>query len=183
MKKDIKIDFKQLSADPRILVVIIAIACAALIGLCVYTSKQTKQTEAEVNKQVEVFEENRNAIANLLKLKSRSEQYLAQNEQYEKLITSDGLNQEELTVFFDKFVEGYGCRDTLIEFQESPTQSSISSIMIVIEVEGKMENIMALCDGIVTQDRFYRIDSVTFTQANEEDGTKKATINVVAFSK
>lgn len=183
MKKDMKIDFKKLSADPRILVVIIAIACIALIGLCVYTSKITKENEIQLNEQVQTFEENKAAIANLLKLKSRSEQYLVQNEKYEKLITSDGINQEELTVFFDHFVENYGCRCTLIEFQEDPNASSIQSALMVLEVDGKMENIMALCDGIVTQERFYRIDSVTFAPGGTDEESKKATINVIVFSK
>ncbi len=181
MKKEMKIDFKQLSADPRVLVVIIAIACAALIALCVYTSKQTKETEAQISSQVATFEENKAAIANLLTLKARSEQYIKQNEKYESLITSDGLNQQDFMVYFDDFCKAYDCRMNLIEFGEQSAEGDVQSLRFSLTVEGKFENLMAICDGIVTQDRFYRIDGVSFTNGN--DGNKVAYINVVAFSK
>ncbi|MBO4338338.1 MAG: hypothetical protein J5877_00260 [Clostridia bacterium] len=181
MKKEMKIDFKQLSADPRVLVVIIAIACAALIALCVYTSKQTKATEAQISEQVSVFEQNKSAIANLLTLKARSEQYIKQNEKYESLITSDGLSQQDFMVYFDGFCKAYDCRMNLIEFGEQSTEGDVQSLSFTLTVEGEFENLMAICDGIVTQDRFYRIDGVTFTPGS---GDKKvAVINVVAFSK
>ena len=181
MKKEIKIDFKQLSADPRILVVIIAIACAALIGLCVYTSNQTKATEEPLKSQIDTFEENKAAIANLLILKSRSEQYIKQNEEYENLITTDGLNQQDFMVFFDNFCKAYDCRMTLIEFGEMVSVGEVNSLKFTISVEGEFENLMAICDGIITQDRFYRIDGVTFAPGNNDN--KVATIDVVAFSK
>ena len=181
MKKEIKIDFKQLSADPRILVVIIAIACAALIALCVYTSKQTKETEEQLNNQISVFQENKSAIENLLALKARSDQYIKQNEEYENLITSDGLSQQDFMIFFDKFCNKYDCRMTLIEFGELGMEGEIQSQSFDLTVEGEFENLMAVCDGIVTQDRFYRIDGVTFSSGNE--GKKVAVIKVVAFSK
>lgn len=181
MKKDNKIDFKQLSADPRILVVIIAIACAALIGLCVYTNNQTKATQAEIDSQVVSFEQNKSAIANLLVLKSRSEQYVKRNAEYESLLTSDGLSQQEFMIFFDNFCKAYDCRMTLIEFGEQGTEGEIQSLQFNLTVEGKFENLMAVCDGIVTQDRYFRIDGVTFSPNNEE--TKVANISVVAFSK
>lgn len=181
MKKDIKIDFKQLSADPRILVVFIAIACAALIGLCVYTSNQTKKTEELLKSQIDTFEENKVAIANLLTLKSRSEQYIKQNEEYENLITTDGLNQQDFMVFFDNFCKAYDCRMTLIEFGEMVPVSEVNSLEFTVTVEGEFENLMAICDGIITQDRFYRIDGVTFAPGSNDN--KVATIDVVAFSK
>lgn len=181
MKKELKIDFKKLSADPRILVVIIAIACAALIGLCVYTAKQTKATEEEISKQISVFQENKGAIEDLLLLKARSKQYIKQNEEYEALITSDGLNQQDFMVFFDNFCKAYDCRMTLIEFGEMLPVGEVQSQSFTLSVEGEFVNLMAVCDGIVTQDRFYRIDGVSFAQGNGDN--KVATINVVAFSK
>jgi len=181
MKKENKIDFKQLSADPRILVVIIAIACAALIGLCVYTSKQTKETEAQIKTQMETFEMNKASIQNLLILKARSEQYKERNAQYESLITSDGLNQQDFMIFFDDFCKAYGCRMTLIEFGEMGSEGDVQSLKFDLTVEGEFENLMAICDGIVTQDRFYRIDGVSFAPGN--DSNKVAHISVVAFSK
>ena len=184
MKKDAnKVDFKQLSADPRILVVIISIACIALIALCVYTAKQTKETEAHIKTQVEKFEENKNAIQNLLVLKSRSEQYIEKNEEYENLITSNGLNQQDFMVFFDGFCKAYNCKMTLIEFGEQSTEGEIESLRIDMTVEGDFENLMAICDGIVTQDRYYRIDDVTFNPAGKGGDAKEAEISFVAFSK
>jgi Tfp pilus assembly protein PilO len=181
MKKENKIDFKQLSADPRILVVIIALACAALIGLCVYTAKQTKEVEAQVKSHMAVFEENKSSIENLLKLKARSNQYLEKNEEYEALITDDGLSQQDMMIFYDNFCKQYGCRMNLIEFGEEATEGDVNSLKFKLTVEGKFENLMAVCDGIVTQDRFYRIDGVTFSPSGEDN--KIATIDVVAFSK
>lgn len=181
MKKEMKIDFKQLSADPRILVVIIAIACAALIALCVYTAKQTKEVETQINEQVAVFQDNKVAIGNLLTLKARSEQYIKQNEQYEALITEDGLSQQDFMIFFDNFCKAYDCRMNLIEFGEQSAVGDVQSLNITLNVEGEFENLMAICDGIITQDRYYRIDGVTFAPGTGD--SKIATINVVAFSK
>ncbi len=181
MKKELKIDFKQLSADPRLLVVIIALACAALIGLCVYTANQTKATEEEIKTQLSVFQDNKASIEDLLRLKAQSEQYIKQNDEYEALITSDGLNQQDFMIFFDNFCKAYDCRMTLIEFGELIPVGEVQSQSFTLSVEGEFENLMAICDGIVTQDRFYRIDGVTFTNGN--NGVKVATINVVAFSK
>lgn len=181
MKKELNIDFKKLSADPRILVVIIALACAALIALCVYTSKETKANEAEVKTQVEAFEENKVAIENLLTLKARSNQYLKKNEEYEALIPSDGLSQQDMMIFYDNFCKQYDCRMNLIEFTGENTEGDVHSLSFNLTVEGKFDNLMAICDGIVTQDRFYRIDGVTFSQGG--NGNKIAVINVVAFSK
>ena len=181
MKKELKIDIKQLSADPRLLVVIIAIACAALIALCVYTNKQTTVAEEQVKTQFATFEDNKAAIAGLLQLKARSEQYIKQNKEYEKLITSEGLNQQDFMVYFDKFCKQYDCRMNLIEFGEMSSVGDVQSLNITLTVEGEFENLMAICDGIVTQERFYRIDGVTFNPATGDN--KVATINVVAFSK
>ena len=181
MKKDINIDFKKLSADPRVLVVIIVLACAALIALCVYTNNQTKLVEDEIQTQVSAFENNKQSIENLLLLKARSDQYLQRNEEYEALLTSDGLSQEEFMIYFDKFCKQYDCRMTLIEFGGTETIGDVQSLSIRLTVEGEFENLMAICDGIVTQDRFYRIDEVTFAMGSQ--GKKVATINVVAFSK
>ncbi|MBE6835548.1 MAG: hypothetical protein E7515_04775 [Ruminococcaceae bacterium] len=181
MKKGINIDFKKLSSDPRLLVVIIAIACAALIALCVYTANQTKATEKQISDQVAVFKDNKTAIENLLSLKARSEQYVKQNEEYESLITSDGLNQQDFMVFFDNFCKAYDCRMTLIEFGEQGVVGEVQSLSFTLTVEGEFENLMAICDGIVTQDRFYRIDGVTFAPGTGDN--KVATISVVAFSK
>ena len=181
MNKESKIDMKKLSADPRILVVIIALACAALIALCVYTSKDTKQVEEQIKVQVENFDTNKAQITNLLELKSRSNQFLEQNEKYEALLTSDGLSQQDFMIYFDNFCKQYDCRMNLIEFGEEGTEADINYLKFTLTVEGKFENLMAVCDGIVTQDRFYRIDGVVFTPATGEN--KVATINVVAFSK
>ena len=181
MKKELKIDFKQIAADPRVLVVIIVLACAALIGLCVYAANETKATEESIKKQVEAFENNKTAIENLLALKARSEQYMKQNEEYEALITSDGLNKQEFMVFFDNFANMYDCRLTLIEFDDALPENGIYSMTFRMTVEGDFENLMALCDGIVTQDRFYRIDAVTFAAGSGD--FKSADITVAAFSK
>jgi len=181
MKKEMKIDFKQLSADPRVLVAIIAVACAALIGLCVYTAKQTKEVETQVANQVQVFQDNKVAIGNLLTLKARSEQYIKQNEQYEALITKDGLSQQDFMIFFDGFCKAYDCRMNLIEFGEQSTEGEVQSLSFTLTVEGEFQNLMAICDGIITQDRYYRIDGVTFASGTGD--LKVATINVVAFSK
>ena len=180
-KEKKSIDLKQLSADPRILVVIIAIACAALIGLCVYTNKQTVETEAQIKSQMETFDQNKAAIQNLLILKARSEQYKERNAEYESLITSDGLSQQDFMIFFDGFCKAYNCRMTLIEFGEYANEGEIQSLKFNLTVEGEFENLMAVCDGIVTQDRFYRIDAVSFAPGSGDN--KVANISVVAFSK
>ena len=183
MKKGINIDFKKLSADPRILVVIIALACAALIALCVYTAKQTKQTQEQIKVEMSTFEENRARIASLLALKERSSQFMKQNEEYETLISSEGLDQKEFMIYFDRLCKQYSCNMTAVEFGEPGSEGGISSLSFDLSVEGEFKNLMALCDGIVTQDRFFRIDAVTFSQEGSDTSKKTATITVVAFSK
>jgi len=182
-KKEFHVDLKKLSADPRLLVVIIAIACIALIGLCVYTASQISENEAKAYELNETIKRNQDEVRSLERLRDQSAQYEAQNAQYEKLLNNSGINQEELAKFFDKIVAEHNCRDELIEFLEGEPSGDVQSISARIVLTGEMSDIMDLCDDIVKQDRFYRIDSFILSEESSETENKRAEITVVAFSK
>lgn len=181
MKKELpKIDLKKIYADPRVFVVLISIVCIALIVVCVYTLKQTTATEASIAASVQEFNDNKAAIENLLALKERADIYEKQNEKYEKLITSEGFDQQKFMIDFDALCNDYNCRMTLITFQEQYDFGGVKNLPIQLTVSGKYNDIMSLCDAIITQDRFYRIDGLKINSTSDQ---KVATIELVAVSK
>ena len=191
MKKELpKIDLKKLSANPVVFAVLISIVCIALLVVCIYTANQTKTTQAAIETSVQEFNTNKKSIEKLLDRKEKSDLYTQQNAKYEALITSGGFDQQQFMIDFDKISNDYNCRLTLITFGDQGSASGVKTQPIEITVTGSYNDLIALCDGIISQDRFYRIDGIKITsqggasaQNSTSSGTKSAVIDIVAFSK
>ena len=79
--------------DVRIVIAIIVVASIALVALIVYTTGLINEKIVEIDKAKQTYANNQTKIEGLLALQAQSEQFKAQKEKYDAMISTDGLDQ------------------------------------------------------------------------------------------
>lgn len=180
----------KLVEDVRIFIILIAIACVALIVMSVFGIKSANKTTEAIAQQKTEYSKNQMAIANLKALQSKSYEYEALRDKYAELIPNSTLDQQKIMIEMEDLCDDGNCLLTDIQFGELLSGDGISQIPVTLSITGTFSNIVALCQGIVTAPEFMRIDAISMesqTDNSNNDKTKADTktvqVTVVKFAK
>lgn len=174
--------------DVRVVIGVIAIACIGLIVMIVFGTKGIDETLVQIDEVKSEYKANQAAIANLLALQSRSQEYMDQRDQYNALISSDGLDQQQIMIDMENNVEAYNCMLSSITFGEQTTVGSVQQIAVTISINGTYDDIMRFCHDTVNGEQIKRIDTIKMSssaagKSSTSETVKTADIVIVLFSK
>ena len=174
--------------DVRVVIGVIAIACIGLIVMIVFGTKGINETLVQIDEVKSEYKTNQASIANLLALQSRSQEYMDQRDQYNALISSDGLDQQQIMIDMENDVEAHNCILTNIVFGEQTATGSVKQIAVTISMSGTYDNIMQFCHDTVNGEQIKRIDTIKMTassggNSSASEANKSADIVIVLFSK
>lgn len=183
--------------DVRVFIVLMAIACVALIVMSVFGVKSANKTTAAIELQKTEYSKNQLAIANLKALQSKSAEYEALRDRYAALIPNTTLDQQKIMIEMDERCEEGNCLLTDIQFGDFATGDGVSQLPVTLSVTGTFNDIMTLCQKIVTDQEYMRIDAISMSSseatasasqtntaaAKKTNSTKTVQITVVKFAK
>lgn len=177
-----KKDIKNIMDDVRIVIAVIVVACIALIALIVYTTGLINEKVAMIDDVKQEYAQNQAKIESLLALQAQSEEFKAKKEEYDRMISSDGIDQKQIMIDIEKEVEAHNCTLSSITFDELTNTGVVNQIGVNIHIIGEYTDIMTYCRDVVTGEQIRRIDTINMTPASLKD-TKEADIVIVEFSK
>lgn len=178
-KKDKKINLVD---DIRVFIGLMALACIALIVATVFSAKSIETTLTSIDEAKAEYQENQASIANLHALQSKSDEYKAQRDEYNAMISSEKLDQQQIMIDMETDVESHNCTLNDIAFEEATNTGLLNQISVTLSVQGKYSDIMSFCYDTVNGEQIKRIDTINMTDEGTEN-VKKAEIVVVLFSK
>jgi Tfp pilus assembly protein PilO len=179
-----KADVKNALNDVRVVIAVIVVACIALIALIIYTTGLINNKLVSIAEAKSEYAANQTKIESLLALQAQSEEFKAKKEEYDKMISTDGLDQRQLMIDYEKEVESYNCTMASLTFGEPGNTGLVNQIEISIHIIGDYTDIMNYCRDVVTGEQIRRIDTINMTSSQGASETKKeADIVIVEFSK
>lgn len=180
---------KKLMDDVRVFVALIAVVCIILIVFSVLGVRGINETMEAIETQKTEYRNSQLAIANLKALQSRSSEYEALSAEYSKLIPNTTLDQQTIMIEMETRCDNAGCTLTDIQFAEATSTESVTQMMVTLSVTGDFSKILDLCNEIVTDEEFMRIDAISMlssgasSSADATNTRKTAQISVVKFAK
>ena len=178
-----KVDVKNILNDVRVVIAVIVVACIALIALIVYTTGLINNKLVSIAEAKSEYTANQTKIESLLALQAQSEEFKAKKEEYDKMISTDGLDQRQLMIDYEKEVESYNCTMSSLTFGDPANTGLVNQIEISIHVIGDYTDIMNYCRDVVTGEQIRRIDTINMTSQSASETKKEADIVIVEFSK
>lgn len=162
----------KLIEDVRVFIVLMAIACIVLIVLSVFGVKAANKTTAAIEQQKTEYSKNQLAIANLKALQSKSEEYEALRDKYAELIPNTTLDQQKIMIEMEERCDNGGCMLTDIQFGELTAGDGVSQLPVTLSITGSFNDIVKLCQEMVTSQEFMRIDTISMDGLSGATGTK-----------
>ena len=175
-----KTDVKNMLNDVRVVIAIIVLACIALIALIVYTTGLINDKMVEIGKAKQTYAENQTKIESLLALQAQSEEFKAKKEEYDRMISTEGLDQRELMISYEKEVEAHHCYLTSLSFGEPTNTGVVNQIDVSITVVGDYTDIMTYCRDVVTGEQIRRVDTISMKPSGDKT---EAELVIVEFSR
>lgn len=175
---------KNIFDDVRIVIAIIIVACIALIVLTVLGTKSINDTLVKIDSVKQEYKENQAQIANLKALQSRSEEYKAQSDQYDSMLSKRPLDQQQIMIDMEADVEAHNCLLTNLTFGEQTNTGLVNQIQVTLSVTGTYTDIMSFAHDTVNGTEIKRIDSIIMRQQASSDDKgpiKSADITIVLF--
>lgn len=183
--------------DVRLVIAILIIACIAIIVMIVFGTKSINSTKAEIESAKTKYSQNQASIANLKALQSKSSEYEAQRDEYQAMISSDPLDQQEIMKDMEEEVEAHNCSLTEVTFGEQSSANGVNQIQVNIKVTGNFADVMKFCYDTVHGEQIKRIDTIKMESTNKTstsssktskssssstDGKKTVELVIVLFS-
>ncbi len=175
---------KSILDDVRVVITVIVIACIALIVLTVFGTKSINETLVKIDRVKQEYKENLAQIANLKALQSKSEEYKAQSDEYDEMLSKDPLDQQQIMIDMETDVEAHNCTLTNIAFGEQTNTGLVNQIQVTVSVTGSYADIMSFAHDTVSSTEIKRIDSLVMKQSSSSsdgESIKTADITVVLF--
>lgn len=175
---------KNILDDVRIVIAVIIVACIALIVLTVFGTKSINDTLVKIDSVKQEYKENQAQIANLKALQSKSEEYKAQNEQYDAMLSKRPLDQQQIMIDMEADVEAHNCMLTNVTFGEQTNTGLVNQIQVTLSVTGAYADIMSFAHDTVNGTEIKRIDSIIMKQqasSDDKEPLKTANITIVLF--
>lgn len=173
---------KNILDDVRVVIAVIVVASIALIALIVYTTGLINEKIVEIDKAKQTYANNQTKIEGLLALQAQSEQFKDQKEKYDAMISTEGIDQRQLMIDFEKEVESYDCSLNSLTFGELTNTGLVNQITVNIQIIGEYTDIMNYCRDVVTGEKIRRIDTINMSPYSTSD-LKEADIVIVEFSR
>ena len=175
-----KTDVKNMLNDVRVVIAVIVLACIALIALIVYTTGLINNKMVEIGSVKQTYAQNQAKIESLLALQAQSEEFKAKKDEYDRMISSDGLDQRQLMIDYEKEVESYDCYLTSLSFGELTNTGVVNQIDVSITVVGDYTDIMTFCRDVVTGEQIRRVDTINMEPSGDKT---EAELVIVEFSR
>lgn len=183
MNKDIKLSDLKGKINSTVFVAIAMVLLVIVLGVASYfTIQEVAELKDSIGKNVIAFNENKNLVASLEKLKADSEYYSKQQAEYDKVIADNGTyNTVDYYVEIDELCKKYGLNVVDITVGDMEENGNVSQATTVISVVGEEIDVRRMAVEIVSQEQIARID--TIAMAKQQDGTVAASMVIVNFTK
>ena len=183
MNKDIKLSDLKEKVNSTVLVAIAMVLLVAVLGVASYfTIQEVTSLKDTIGKTVIAYNENKNLVASLEKLKSDSEYYAKQQAEYDKVIADNGTyNTVDYYVEIDEICKKYNLQIVDISVGDMVVNGNVSEATTALSVVGEEIDVRRMAVEIVSQEQIARID--TIAMAKQQDGTVAASMVIVNFTK
>lgn len=183
MNKDIKLSDLKEKISSTVLVAVAMVILVAVLGVASYfTIQEVTELKDSIGKNVVAFNENKNLVASLEKLKADSEYYAKQQAEYDKLIAANGTySAVDYYVEIDELCQKYGLTVVDISVGDMVENGNVCEATTLISVVGEEIDVRRMAVEIVSQEQIARID--TIAMAKQQDGTVAASMVIVNFTK
>ncbi len=183
MNKDIKLSDLKEKVNSTVLVAIAMVLLVVVLGVASYfTIQEVTSLKDTIGKTVIAYNENKNLVASLEKLKSDSEYYAKQQAEYDKVIADNGTyNTVDYYVEIDEICKKYNLQIVDISVGDMVANGNVSEATTALSVVGEEIDVRRMAVEIVSQEQIARID--TIAMAKQQDGTVAASMVIVNFTK
>lgn len=184
MNKNISLSQLKGKISTVALISIGMVLLAVILGVSAwFTIKRTIAVSDEIKSAQEEFNNNKSLVANLNKLKSNSDYYIKQKEEYDKVIAEEGsYDSIQYYIELDEMCKNYNLE--IVDIQVGgleTTDSGVPSARTTLSVIGDEINIKRMAAEIVSQPQLARIDDISMKKG--EDGKVEASMTIVNFTK
>ena len=165
MKKDIKIDFKDIKNSPYTVAVALVLVILLVIAAVAYLIYDITQIKTQIVDVRASYEANLKEIAVLEELRAQSEKAEQQLEIYKGILPDDLGDVYILQENQIKICENFGLEVTSVEVTQVPalTQETI----FVFNVKGTFENIHSYMSYMTTLEQIHRFDTITLVKSGD----------------
>ncbi|MBR5190433.1 MAG: hypothetical protein IKU66_04005 [Clostridia bacterium] len=183
MNKDIKLSDLKEKVNSTVLVAIAMVLLVVVLGVASYfTIQEVTSLKDTIGKTVIAYNENKNLVASLEKLKADSEYYAKQQAEYDKVIADNGTyNTVDYYVEIDEICKKYNLQIVDISVGDMVVNGNVSEATTALSVVGEEIDVRRMAVEIVSQEQIARID--TIAMAKQQDGTVAASMVIVNFTK
>lgn len=183
MNKDIKLSDLKEKISSTVLVAVAMVLLVVVLGVASYfTIQEVTSLKDTIGKTVITYNENKNLVASLEKLKSDSEYYAKQQAEYDKVIADNGTyNTVDYYVEIDEICKKYNLQIVDISVGDMVVNGNVSEATTALSVVGEEIDVRRMAVEIVSQEQIARID--TIAMAKQQDGTVAASMVIVNFTK
>lgn len=183
MNKDIKLSDLKEKVNSTVLVAIAMVLLVVVLGVASYfTIQEVTSLKDTIGKTVIAYNENKNLVASLEKLKADSEYYAKQQAEYDKVIADNGTyNTVDYYVEIDEICKKYNLQIVDISVGDMVVNGNVSEATTALSVVGEEIDVRRMAVEIVSQEQIARVD--TIAMAKQQDGTVAASMVIVNFTK
>ena len=183
MNKDIKLSDLNEKVNSTVLVAIAMVLLVVVLGVASYfTIQEVTSLKDTIGKTVIAYNENKNLVASLEKLKADSEYYAKQQAEYDKVIADNGTyNTVDYYVEIDEICKKYNLKIVDISVGDMVVNGNVSEATTALSVVGEEIDVRRMAVEIISQEQIARID--TIAMAKQQDGTVAASMVIVNFTK
>lgn len=183
MNKDIKLSDLKEKVNSTVLVAIAMVLLVVVLGVASYfTIQEVTSLKDTIGKTVIAYNENKNLVASLEKLKADSEYYAKQQAEYDKVIADNGTyNTVDYYVEIDEICKKYNLQIVDISVGDMVVNGNVSEATTALSVVGEEIDVRRMAVEIISQEQIARID--TIAMAKQQDGTVAASMVIVNFTK
>lgn len=183
MNKDIKLSDLKEKVNSTVLVAIAMVLLVVVLGVASYfTIQEVTNLKDTIGKTVIAYNENKNLVASLEKLKADSEYYAKQQAEYDKVIADNGTyNTVDYYVEIDEICKKYNLQIVDISVGDMVVNGNVSEATTALSVVGEEIDVRRMAVEIVSQEQIARVD--TIAMAKQQDGTVAASMVIVNFTK
>lgn len=177
MKKDIKIDFKDIKNSPYTVAVALVLVILLVIAAVAYLIYDITQIKTQIVDVRASYEANLKEIAVLEELRAQSEKAEQQLEVYKGILPDDLGDVYILQENQIKICENFGLEVTSVEVTQVPALTQETTF--VFNVKGTFENIHSYMTYMSTLEQIHRFDTITLVKSGD---SYEATLSLVLLS-
>ena len=177
MKKDIKIDFKDIKNSPYTVAVALVLVILLVIAAAAYLIYDITQIKTQIVDVRASYEANLKEIAVLEELRAQSEKAEQQLEVYKGILPDDLGDVYILQENQIKICENFGLEVTSVEVTQVPALTQETTF--VFNVKGTFENIHSYMTYMSTLEQIHRFDTITLVKSGD---SYEATLSLVLLS-